>query len=95
MKIILLSIYFCLFLVSLSFAQFNSEVELPPVEKKPWVAAAEVFGLNVGVWAFDRYVLKEDWAYISIQSMKDNLKHGFEYDWNHFTTNYFLLKWSN
>ena len=31
----------------------------PRLQKKhPWRAAAETFGMNVGVWAFDRYVMK-------------------------------------
>jgi len=33
----------------------------PRLQKKhPWRAAAETFGMNVGVWAFDRYVMNED-----------------------------------
>ena len=27
-------------------------------KKYPWRAAAETVGMNVGVWAFDRYVMK-------------------------------------
>ena len=39
----------------------------PRLQKKhPWRAAAETFGMNVGVWAFDRYVMNEDFAKISI-----------------------------
>lgn len=35
----------------------------PRLQKKhPWRAAAETFGMNVGVWAFDRYVMNEDFA---------------------------------
>ena len=42
----------------------------PRLQKKhPWRAAAETFGMNVGVWAFDRYVMNEDFAKISIGSM--------------------------
>ncbi len=60
-----------------------------PLKKKPWQAAAEVAGLNVGVWAFDRYVLKGDYAYISLNSMKNNLKSGFYWDNDSFLTNLF------
>lgn len=35
----------------------------PHMQKKyPWRAAAETVGMNVGVWAFDRYVMNEDFA---------------------------------
>ena len=47
----------------------------PRLQKKhPWRAAAETFGMNVGVWAFDRYVMNEDFAKISIGSI---LRHSF------------------
>lgn len=37
-----------------------------PQEKKAfWRTAAEVAGFNVGLWAFDRYVLNGHYAYIS------------------------------
>ena len=32
----------------------DSTVFMP---KKPWLAAGEVFGLNVGIWAFDRLLI--------------------------------------
>ncbi len=50
----------------------------PHMQKKyPWRAAAESVGMNVGVWAFDRYVMNEDFAKISINSIRRNIKHGF------------------
>ena len=27
-------------------------------KKNPWIAAGEVVGLNLGIWAIDRYILK-------------------------------------
>ena len=35
--------------------------------RRPWKAALETFGLNMLVWSFDRYIVKEDWAYINGQ----------------------------
>lgn len=59
-------------------------------EKKHfWRAGAEVFGLNMGLWAFDRYALKGHYAYISWESIKENFKHGFEWDNDHLQTNMF------
>ena len=43
----------------------------PTVKKRPWRAAAETFGLNVGVWAFDRFVMQEDFAKDSLKPRKE------------------------
>ena len=61
----------------------------PTVKKRPWRAAAETFGLNVGVWAFDRFVMQEDFAKISPTTIKNNIKHGFVWDNDQFSTNLF------
>lgn len=54
-----------------------------------WRAAAEVFGMNMGLWAFDRYALEGHYAYISWETIKENFKHGFEWDNDHLNTNMF------
>lgn len=54
-----------------------------------WRAGAETVGLNIGLWAFDRYVLKGHYAYISWNTIKENFKHGFEWDDDHLHTNMF------
>lgn len=54
-----------------------------------WRAAGEVVGLNLGLWAFDRYVLEGHYAYISWESIKTNFKHGFDWDNDHLSTNMF------
>lgn len=61
----------------------------PTVKKRPWRAAAETFGLNVGVWAFDRFVMQEDFAKISPSTIKHNIQHGFVWDNDQFSTNLF------
>lgn len=53
-------------------------------------AALTVLGLNVGVWAFDRYVQKADFAYISWDSFKENISHGLIWDNDLLSTNMFL-----
>ncbi len=58
--------------------------------KKPWQAAATVVGLNLGIWAFDRYIQKGDFAYISFNSIKENFKHGFIWDNDQLGTNFLL-----
>ena len=48
--------------------------------KRGLQAGTMVFGINMGVWAFDRYIRKADFAYINGRTIKDNLKHGFVWD---------------
>lgn len=54
-----------------------------------WRAAAETAGMNMGLWAFDRYVQKGHFAYISWSTIKENFRHGFEWDDDHLSTNMF------
>ncbi len=55
-----------------------------------WRATGEVVGLNLGLWAFDRFIQKGDFAYISFNSIKENFKHGFIWDNDKLGTNTFL-----
>ncbi len=57
---------------------------------KGYRAAGLAFSLNMGVWAFDRYVREADFAYISMRSVKDNLKEGFVFDNDGLGTNMFM-----
>lgn len=54
-----------------------------------WRAGAEVVGFNLGLWSFDRFVLNGHYAYISWNSIKENFRHGFEWDDDHLHTNMF------
>lgn len=58
-------------------------------KKQGWAAAAQAFGFNVGIWGFNRYVTKEDFAHIGMNSIKDNLKKGFVWDNDQMSTNMF------
>jgi hypothetical protein len=56
--------------------------------KKRFLAAAgELVLLEVGPWAFDRYVTKEDFAFISTKTIRDNFRTGFHYDRDAFSVN--------
>jgi hypothetical protein len=44
------------------------------------MAALNVFVLNIGVWASDRYISNKDYSHISWKSWKRNLSHGFIWD---------------
>ena len=53
-------------------------------------AATEVVGIDLGVWSMDRYAFKQDWAKISIKSVKHNFESGFVFDDSDFLMNQFL-----
>ncbi|RKH62395.1 DUF3943 domain-containing protein [Corallococcus interemptor] len=55
----------------------------------PWIALGEVTAINVFVWTWDRYIAKKDWAYISPAVWKQNLRTGFVWDGDGFSTNQF------
>jgi hypothetical protein len=45
--------------------------------------------LEAGIWAFDRYVTKQDYAFISLETIKKNFHSGFQFDPDHFAINQF------
>lgn len=63
-------------------------------KKNFWRAGAETVGFNIALWSFDRYVSKGQYAYISWNSIKENFKHGFEWDNDHLNTNMFAHPYS-
>ncbi|WP_165020789.1 DUF3943 domain-containing protein [Dysgonomonas sp. ZJ279] len=94
-----LAILFCTNSAYAQFAIRNSVRDPKPADsldiafyskKKGWAAAGQIFTLNMGIWAFDRYIQKAEFAYISSQTIKDNLKHGFVWDNDQMGTNMFL-----
>lgn len=57
--------------------------------KEPWRAGIKVFGLNMGVWGFDRFILNEDFARINGRTIKRNLRTIPVWDTDMFSTNLF------
>lgn len=45
--------------------------------------------MNMAQWAFDRYVLRGFYSYISWETIKQNFRHGFDWDNDHLSTNMF------
>ncbi|MDR1698748.1 MAG: DUF3943 domain-containing protein [Prevotellaceae bacterium] len=62
---------------------------LVTLQKRPWLAAGEIFTLNMGVWSFDRLIKKDKYAHINWQSIKKNFRTGFLWDNDSFSTNLF------
>ena len=58
-----------------------------PKEKRFWLAAAEIGILEFLPYAQDRFINDEDYAHISIESIRRNLDAGFSFDNDKFTTN--------
>ncbi|MEW5843784.1 MAG: DUF3943 domain-containing protein [Bacteroidota bacterium] len=57
--------------------------------KKYILPAVEVIGLNFGVWAYHRYLSGEGWSNISLETIKNNFKTGFEWDVDGYLMNQF------
>jgi len=55
--------------------------------KRPWRAALECVGLNTAVWAFDSYVMNQNYAKISLNTINRNISNGFVWDNDNFSTN--------
>jgi len=63
--------------------------QLAPADKHPWIAAAEVTGINALVHCFDRFVMNEEFAQVNLHTIHHNLKNGFVWDNDQFSTNLF------
>lgn len=57
--------------------------------KRFWKAAAEATGINVAVHCFDRFVMNEEFAQVNLHTIHHNLKNGFVWDNDQFSTNLF------
>lgn len=81
----------------ISIRHLTSKPELPDSldlfyysKKRPLMASTMVFGINMGVWAFDRYIREADFAYINHRTIKDNFRKGFVWDNDQMGTNMFM-----
>jgi len=94
-KLFIVSLLVLLFLPHLNFLvgmtssskEVISNKEKNQPSKNYWKAVAECFSLNIGVWAYDWYVKKAEWANISLYSIKKNIKMGYIWDDNSFMAN--------
>ena len=59
----------------------------PPGRRRFLTAASELVLLEVIPWTFDRYVTREEWAFISMDTVRENFRRGFGYDPDTFEVN--------
>ena len=57
--------------------------------KRPWRAIGKTIDVNLAVWGFDHFIMNEDFADISWQTIKSNFQTGFGWDNDKFVTNLF------
>lgn len=58
-------------------------------KKHYWKGVAEATGINVAVHCFDRFVMNEDFAQVNLHTIHHNIKNGFVWDNDQFSTNLF------
>jgi hypothetical protein len=61
----------------------------PPGRRRFFTAASELALLELIPWAFDRYIGRYDYAYISMDTVEENFRRGFGYDPDTFLANQF------
>ena len=75
-----------------SESQSNYVMPVEPIPRKVGAAIAEVVGINILIWAFAQYAMDQEsgaHSYINLDTMRDNMTLWFEWDPNHFSTNFF------
>ena len=86
---------FCLVFQVCLFSSVAQRVRLYPqndtlfyTKKKPLLAIGEVLVINMGVWAYDCYISKQDFAQINGRTIKQNFRKGFVWDDDVIGTNF-------
>lgn len=67
----------------------NSPADSLTLTDKKQAAIIQALGVDVGIWAYNNYIANESWAKISIQSLKNNIDHGWVIDEDKFDVNQF------
>lgn len=69
-------------------AASNDSTLSKTIKKRPWLTAVEVIGTNIIINRFDANVRNVEWAKVTPESCKANLKAGLQTDFDYFTTNW-------
>lgn len=70
-----------------SNAVLASPTRRPVAKERFFAAAGEIVLAELVPWAWSRYVTKEDFAFISVATVKENFKAGFGFDGDSFDMN--------
>jgi hypothetical protein len=65
-------------------------LEPPSPETHPWLALAEVTAVNLTVFTWNLTIGNKEWGRVSLESWKENLRTGFVWDEDGFSTNQFM-----
>jgi hypothetical protein len=84
-RIISIAIVYCL----CNYSPFAQSDSVAVFKKSATKAIIETAGINAGIGAFNRFVTRKDYAYISYYTMKRNLQHAFVWDNDFFSNNLF------
>ncbi|UCF64712.1 MAG: DUF3943 domain-containing protein [bacterium] len=88
MKNIIIFLLILTFSSSYVIAQDEEEEVRKP--KRVGLAIAEVAASNILIWSFNRYIREDNYSFmIGWRTVEMNLRHGFEWDPNNFSTNFF------
>jgi hypothetical protein len=68
-------------------AKHAPEPVQPPGRRRFFTTVSELALLEAIPWAFDRYVAREDWAFTSMDTVRENFRRGFGYDPDTFEVN--------
>jgi len=61
----------------------------PRFTPRPLTAAAEIAGINFGVWAINHYLTDEFYSYVNWETMWQNFRDGWEWDRSQFHINFY------
>ena len=70
----------------------SDTLEVIEIKQNAWLAAGEAAGINVLIWSFNRFIREggtNPGFRIGFNSWEENIKNGFEWDDNSFSTNQF------
>jgi hypothetical protein len=74
---------------SLRVAPDLVRVPIDPRRTSPWLAAGIAATLQVAIWSWSRFVTEDDWARISPDSWRANLRGPWIFDRSNYATNQF------
>lgn len=70
-----------------SIKNYPKTIFMPENRKYYTKTILEILELDFGLWAFDRFIMNESWAKITLRTIFDNFTEGFEWDYDTFITN--------